>query len=103
MDHDVIRFHGSYRFADRPALELALARVRAELDDDDDNFYEPSRWRRAFITHGARLDVSLAVALEYRFAAANVLLALAHAAIDGSVEVKLADRAIDLYAAGFED
>lgn len=102
MQHDVIQFHGSYRFVDRPALETALSRARAELDEED---FDSTRWRRAFITHGARLDVCLAVPVtsEHRFAAANMLLVLAHEAIDGAVEARHRETTLDLYASGPED
>lgn len=96
MQHDVIQFHGSYRFVDRPALEMALARARAELDDEE---FDCTRWRRAFITQGATLNVCLAVPVssEHRFAAANILLALAHEAIDGTVEARHRETTLDLY------
>jgi len=103
MQHETVRYHGSYRYADRPALERALMRARAELDDED--LDRDHGWLRCFITHGTQLSVNLelpAIA-EHRFAAANVLLILAHGAIEGAVEARQHDRTVDLFASGDDD
>lgn len=103
MQQETILYHGSYRYADRPSLERALAQARAELDDED--FDRDRGWLRCFITHGTQLTVNLttpAIA-EQRFAAANVLLILAHGAVEGAVEARQRERTIDLFGAGPED
>ncbi|MBA3820623.1 MAG: hypothetical protein H0X17_17155 [Deltaproteobacteria bacterium] len=103
MQHDVIHFHGSYRYADRAALERALIQARAEIDDDE---VERERcWMRCFVSQGTTLTVNLSVpvAADHRFLAANVFLILAHGAVDGAVEARHRDRQLDLYASGAED
>lgn len=98
-----ILYSGSYRYADRSALERALAQARAELDDED--FDRDHGWLRSFITHGTQLTVNLQTPAlaEQRFAAANVLLILAHGAVEGAVEARHEGRVIDLYGSGPED
>ncbi|MDQ3366269.1 MAG: hypothetical protein M3680_12655 [Myxococcota bacterium] len=103
MQHDVIHFHGSYRYADRAALEHALTQARAEIDDDE---VESERcWIRCFVSSGTTVTINLSVpdAADHRFLAANIFLMLAQGAVAGAVEARHRDRQLDLYASGAED
>ena len=86
MDDEVIAFHGSYRYADREALERALSRARAELAGEAVD--AGGAWIRYFVTGGSHLtvNVSLPAAAQEWFAAANVFLILSHGALEGTVE-----------------
>jgi hypothetical protein len=102
MQHDTIRFHGSYRYADRDALERAIALARQELDDEDD---ADRAWLQCFVTNGTNLAVNLTVRSTSfeRHAAANVFLILAHTAVEGAVEARMGDHRVDVFASGDED
>jgi hypothetical protein len=103
MQTDVIRFNGSYRYADRATLEHALNRARTELADDE---LESDRaWLRCFVMSGTSLIVNLVVQpdSEERFAAANVFLILAHDALEGAVEARHGDSSLDMFPSGLED
>lgn len=102
MQHEIIEFRGSYRYADLMSLQRVLHRARVELDDDDES--NPA-WIRGFVARGTTLNVSLSVAAaaQERFIAANVLLILAHGAIEGAVEARHRDQQIDLFPSGCDD
>jgi hypothetical protein len=92
---DVIQYRGSYRYADRTALEVALARARTELAEDEVD----AGWLRFFVSHGTELTVNISVPSdpELRFAAANVFLTLAAGAVEGAVVACQAGRAVDVF------
>jgi hypothetical protein len=96
MPHDLIEFHGSYRYADRATLEHALSQARAELREDDE-LESDSMWMRAFVTKGTILTVNVSVpaAAQHRFAAANVFLILAHGAVEGAVDSRGSMSSLD--------
>lgn len=98
-----ISFHGSYRYADRAALERALARARAELLEEE--LDDHGLWLRCFVTSGTTLtvNVSIPAVAEQRFAAANMFLILADGAVEGAVEGLRGTRSLDLFEAGAED
>ena len=103
MQPDVIRFHGTYRYADRLALEGALTRARTALADDE---LESDRaWLRCFVMRGTNLIVNLSVrpSSEERFAAANVFLILAHGALEGAVEARYGDLVVDTFTSADDD
>ena len=102
MQHERIEFHGSYRYADRAALEDALSRARTDLIEEEEC---DGSWMRAFITSGTVLTVNVSVpaTAEQRFAAANVFLILAQGAVEGAVESRHGTRPLDLFASGNED
>jgi len=84
MQHDFIRYRGTYRYADRGVLERAMARAHAELDDgalDDDGVH-----LHFFVARDATLTVNATVPanVDHRLAAANVFLILAQDALDGT-------------------
>lgn len=103
MQPDVIRFNGSYRYADRATLASALSRARRQLADDD---LESGRaWLRCFVTSGTDLVVNLVVApgAQDRVAAANVFSILAHEALEGAVETHLGPPSIDPSASSADE
>ncbi len=103
MQTDVLRFNGSYRYADRATLASALSRARRQLADDD---LESGRaWLRCFVTSGTDLVVNLVVApgSADRVAAANVFSILAHDALEGAVESHLGPRSLDPSTSGVDD
>ncbi len=103
MSRDAIRFRGSYRYPDLETLERALARARAELDEE--NLRNEGGWPRCFVRKGTELTVDLTVPSHpaLRFVAANVFLILAHGAVDGSVEAIEGERCVDVFDAGEDD
>jgi hypothetical protein len=103
MQHDVIRYAGRYRYADRETLEHALASARSELADE--GLDKAGAWLRFFVCCGTSLTVNASVpaTAQRRFAAANVFLILAHGSIEGSVKAQRGDRAVDLLASCAND
>jgi hypothetical protein len=99
MQAPSIRLHGSYRYRDRPALEDALARARDVVLDDE--LEEAGSWMRFFVTTQTTVVVNLSIPAEapQRYAAANLLLALAHGAVEGAVAAEQDGRRIDVFAA----
>ena len=67
---DVVHFHGTYRYATRENLELAIASARAVLADEDSD--ADAAWMRCFVTRGTVLTVNLTSRVD-RFSAAAVL------------------------------
>jgi hypothetical protein len=105
MQHDIIRYAGTYRFARRDVLDRALAHAREHIDEDVEHASLAGGWLRCFILHGTTLTVNLALpaVAELQFAAAEVFATLARAAVDGSVEARIGDRSIDCYVSAEED
>lgn len=112
--HDVVHFHGTYRYATRDLLERAIAEARALLEDEDSELdgwgLSPAAsagdgqrgsinaaWMRCFVTRGTVLTVNLTSRVD-GFSAAAVFEVLAQAAVEGAVEAKVGDRHIDLFA-----
>jgi hypothetical protein len=89
---DVVHFHGTYRYATRENLELAIASARAVLADDDAD----AAWMRCFVTRGTVLTVNLTSRVD-RFSAAAVFDTLAETAVEGAVEARLGDAHVDLF------
>jgi len=101
MPPQLIRFHGSYRYRSRRALEHAIASARAHLDDDDDG--DPALAAlRTVIAYGSVLDIDvvLPAAAETRFVAADMFLTLARDAISGAVEAHDGECGLDVFACG---
>jgi hypothetical protein len=94
--HDVVHFHGTYRYANRDNLERAIASARAVLADEDASEIEAA-WMRCFVTRGTVLTVNLTSRVD-GFSAAAVFDVLAQAAVEGAVEARVGDRHIDLFA-----
>ena len=84
---------------DRPAPEDALARARDVVLDDE--LEEAGSWMRFFVTTQTTVVVNLSIPAEapQRYAAANLLLALAHGAVEGAVAAEQDGRRIDVFAA----
>lgn len=95
--HDVVHFHGTYRYASRDTLERAIASARAVLEDEDASEIDAA-WMRCFVTRGTVLTVNLTSRVD-GFSAAAVFDALARAAVEGAVEARIGDRHIDLFTA----
>jgi len=102
MQQSLVRFHGSYQYVNKLALDDAIARARAHLADEE---LEEDTWVRYFVSRGAVLTVNVDVvdSPEYRFAAANVFLILAHGAIDGAVVARRGQTTVDVFASGTDD
>jgi len=89
--HDVVHFHGTYRYATRENLEHAISSARAVLVE--------AAWMRCFVTRGTVLTVNLTSRVD-RFSAAAVFDLLAETAIEGAVEARLGDTQLDLFPSG---
>jgi hypothetical protein len=98
MQHESIEFRGTYLYADPAALERAMAAAREQAASDDDLDLE---WLRSFVSHGARLYVRAQLPISAdRFAAANVVETLARDAVEGVVEARRGDVALDFFPSG---
>lgn len=100
MQHDSIRFHGSYRYASPQILERALATARRWLDEEE--LYDlDGDWLACFVAAGAvlRIDTLLPVEAD-RFAAVAVMEALAEDALEGVVEARRGELRLDAFPCG---
>jgi hypothetical protein len=95
--HDAIHFHGTYRYATRESLELAIASARAVLAEDAGG--ADAAWMRCFVTRGTVLTVNLSTRVD-RYCAAAVFESLAETAVEGAIEARVGDAQVDLYASG---
>ena len=100
--HDVVHFHGTYRYATRENLEHAIASARAVLADDQDGDGDGDAWMRCFVTRGTVLTVNLTSRID-RNSAAAVFDTLAETAVEGAVEARIGDAEVDLFASGDND
>jgi hypothetical protein len=98
---DVVHFHGTYRYATRENLEHAIASARAVLADDDSGDGDAA-WMRCFVTRGTVLTVNLTSRVD-RFSAAAVFDTLAETAVEGAVEARLGEAAVDVFPSGEDD
>jgi hypothetical protein len=96
--HELVHFHGTYRYATRESLEHAIASARAVLADDDGGDADAA-WMRCFVTRGTVLTVNLSSRVD-RFSAAAVFDTLAETAVEGAVEARVGDASVDLFASG---
>ena len=105
MPPQLIRFHGSYRYRSRGALEEAIASARAHLDDDDDAGDPAHAALRTLIAYGSVLDIDVVLPAEpaTRFVAADMFLTLARDAIAGAVEAHDGECGLDVFASGGDD
>ncbi len=103
MQHDSIRFHGSYRYASPAALQRALETARRWLDDEE--LYDlDGDWLACFVASGATLQVDTQLPLEAdRFAAVGVMEALAEHALEGIVEARRGQVRVDAFPSGTDD
>jgi len=104
MPHQLIRFHGTYRYDSPESLERALAAARSQLDDED--VTDPALGSlRTFIKAGSvlRVDVELPSGVDVRFAAAGVFQALALDAVEGAVEARDLLGHVDFFPSGGDD
>lgn len=88
---DVIRYRGAYRFADRAALDRAVAAALAGHGE----------WQDRFDPVGSALRVDLALPArrsDQQRAAVRVMQALATRALEGIVVARHRERAIDVFA-----
>jgi hypothetical protein len=92
---DVVCFHGTYRYATRANLELAISSARAVLAEDEAHEAEIA-WMRCFVTRGTVLTVNLTSHVD-RFSAAAVFDTLAETAIEGAVEARVGNAHVDLF------
>jgi len=99
--HDVVHFHGTYRYATRENLEHAISSARAVLAEDDASEIEAA-WLRSFVTRGTLLMVNLKSRID-GFSAAAVFDTLAAQAVEGAVEASLGDTHIDFFPSGGTD
>ena len=93
--HDVVHFHGTYRYATRENLEHAIASARAVLTEDDAADGDAA-WMRCFVTRVTVLTVNLTSRVD-RFSAAAVFDTLAETAVEGAVEARLGNVHLDLF------
>ncbi|HEX3760784.1 MAG TPA: hypothetical protein VHW23_18850 [Kofleriaceae bacterium] len=98
---DVVHFHGTYRYATRENLEHAIASARAVLADDDSSD-GAAAWMRCFVTRGTVLTVNLTSRVD-RSSAAAVFDTLAETAVEGAVEARLGEAAVDVFPSGDDD
>lgn len=105
MELEIVRYAGSYRFADRAALDAALARARGHIDDDTEQAALDGGWLRCFVARDTSLAVNLALPAlpEHRFIAGAVFGILASDAIAGSVRATIADACVDEFISGEDD
>ena len=96
--HEVIHFHGTYRYATREGLEQAISSARAVLAEDDAAEIEAA-WMRCFVTRGTVLTVNLTSRVD-RFSAAAVFDTLAQRAIEGAVEARVGGAHVDFFPSG---
>ena len=99
--HDIVHFHGTYRYATRENLEDAISSARAVLAEDEASEIEEA-WMRCFVTRGTVLTVNLTSRVD-RNAAAAVFDTLAETAVEGAVEARIGDAEVDLFASGDSD
>jgi hypothetical protein len=99
--HDVVHFHGTYRYATRERLDHAVALARAVLAEDEAADIEAA-WMRCFVTRGTVLTVNLTSRID-RFSAAAVFDTLAGGAIEGAVEARVGETHIDFFPSGDND
>jgi len=93
--HDIVHFHGTYRYATRENLEDAISSARAVLEDEDASEIDAA-WMRCFVTRGTVLTVNLTSRID-RFSAAQVFDLLAETAVEGAVEARLGEMHIDYF------
>ena len=90
---DTIQYRGAYRYADRAALENALASA-----------LEPhAAWRPRFSTHGSSVRIELDVPAREttaQCAAVQVMQTLAYLAVEGIVVARHRDLAVDVFVCG---
>jgi hypothetical protein len=96
--HDVVHFHGTYRYATRENLEHAISSARAVLAEEDAAEVDAA-WMRCFVTRGTTLTVNLTSRVD-RFSAAQVFDLLAESAVEGAVEARVGDRHVDYFPSG---
>ncbi|HEX4423558.1 MAG TPA: hypothetical protein VH165_36865 [Kofleriaceae bacterium] len=99
--HDVVHFHGTYRYATRENLEHAISSARAVLVDEEASELEAA-WIRCFVTRGTVLTVNLTSRVD-RFSAAAVFDLLSETAVEGAVEARLGNQHIDFFPSGASD
>ena len=99
--HDLVHFHGTYRYATRQSLEHAISSARAVLADEEAAEIEAA-WMRCFVTRGNVPTVNLTSRVD-RFSAAAVFDTLAEQAIEGAVEARVGDVHIDFFPSGGND
>ena len=93
MSPDTIHYRGAYRYADRAALDSALAVALRERGG----------WRSRFAPRGSSLTVLLDLAAgdrDERRAAAGVLQTLAGLAVEGIVVARQREVAVDVFVRG---
>ncbi|MBA3463078.1 MAG: hypothetical protein H0T46_24185 [Deltaproteobacteria bacterium] len=102
MPEQRIQYRGRYQYTDGKMLERALASARAALDDDEIEGTEA--WLRFFVRYGTSLtvNVEMPATSAHRFVAANLFLALANGAVEGSVEAVAASGMVDWFVAAGE-
>lgn len=90
---EMIQYRGGYRFADRAALDRALARA----------LVDHAAWTERFHLIGSSVHITLDVParrIDQRHAAAEVMQFLALSAIEGIVVARERELAVDVFACG---
>lgn len=96
----IIRYAGTFRFAARDVLELALIRVRAKIDDEQDLAALEGGWLRCFVMHDRTVTVNLALPAipRQRDAAAEIFAELSKDALEGNVTATIGDVAVEHFS-----
>jgi len=95
-----IRYTGTFRFAARDVLELALVRVRAKIDHEQDLAALEGGWLRCFVMHDRTVTVNLALPVIPRQcdAAVEIFAELSKEALEGNVIATIGDVAVEHYS-----
>lgn len=95
----IVRYAGTYRFADRNALERALSQARTRIDEDDDLAALEGGWIRCFVMSDDLLTINLALPAlaEHQFVATEVFATLSRDAVEGSVRATVDDVAVCVF------
>ncbi|HEY5945896.1 MAG TPA: hypothetical protein VIV40_10420 [Kofleriaceae bacterium] len=98
MQTEHIEFSGTYRYADPDALDRALTAAREQLDSRPEDVVD---WMRCFIRQGSRLWVRAQLPSEADpIFAATLVETLARSAVEGLVEARRGDLALDYFPCG---
>lgn len=95
MQHALLEYRGSFRYADQDALDRALGEVRDHLSDEEagepDQQWMKYLWRRGMTLH---VEALLPATADRQIAAA-VVGALARGAVEGCVHMRRGNHLID--------
>lgn len=97
--HSVVRYAGTFRFADRVVLERALSSARALINEEQDLVALEGGWLRCFVMSETSLTINLALPElpEHRIAAEDVFAVLSQEALEGAVTASIDDAPVENY------